>query len=605
MVAKAVVLAAGFGMRLRPLTCRLPKPLLPVWGEPMLARVVSRLRELGVTDITVNASYQADQIAAWCGANGCRVSREADVLGTGGALNPLREWIGKDPFYLVNGDIVIENVPDLTLPESSEVIGRALVTELGPQTIEVEPTYGYVTCWQSPEPGWPSTKTYCGWACLKAEILDYVKPEGASSIVEAYEKAMMDGHFIQAVEPSDLMWTDAGTIASYIAVNESGDENAFAEIPPIREALQAIGEDPEKTPVRFIGARGSDRCFFSTGKDIIVIYDDAKRGENARYATLARELKAAGLPVPEVRADLPEWKTTVFEHVGGVDLRERVRKAGPRTIESYVPVVELLARFHQLDASKLVLEPSFDQDLYSWEHDLFADYCLGRIFLRSMSAEVKAELAKVSARLLKEPLVPIHRDFQSTNVLWRDEKPAIIDFQGMRYGAAAYDLASLLYDPYVELTAEDRHALAALYARKANRADIEEVLPWAAVQRLVQALGAYGRLISVGQMDFTQSILPALSNLLAAADDAGLDALGALAEELIAEEMKRVKKQVHSFSCGHDVGPLDDPHHCSCGHHHDSDDHPHQCSCGHHHGEEDSHHHCSCGHDHGAPESEH
>ncbi len=603
MVTKAVVLAAGFGTRLRPLTCRVPKPLLPVWGEPMLARVVSRLRELGVTDITVNASYQADQIAAWCGANGCRVSREPEILGTGGALNPLREWIGKDPFYLVNGDIVIENVPALELPESDEVIGCALVTEQGPQTIEVEPSYGYVTCWQSPEPGWPGTKTYCGWACLKAEILDYVKPEGASSIVEAYEKAMMDGHFIQVEEPADLMWTDAGTIPSYIFVNEAGEDNAFADIPPIREALQAIGDDPAKTTVRFLGARGSDRCFFSTGKDVIVIYDDAKRGENARYATLARELKAAGLPVPEVRADLPEWKTTVFEHVGGVDLRERVRKAGPRTIESYVPVVELLVSFHQMDASKLVLEPSFDQKLYAWEQDLFAEYCLGRIFLRPLADEVKAELAQVSERLLKEPLVPIHRDFQSTNVLWRDEKPAIIDFQGMRYGAAAYDLASLLYDPYVELTAEDRHALAALYARKANRPDIEAVLPMAAVQRLVQALGAYGRLISVGQTDFAHFILPALSNLLAAADDAGLDALGALAEELIAEEMKRVKKQGHACSRGHDEGPLDDPHHCACGHDHDSAGEGHTCSCGHHHGEHD--HHCTCGHDHCSHDHQH
>ena len=57
-----------------------------------------------------------------------------------------------------------------------------------------------------------------------------------------------------------------------------------------------------------------------------------------------------------------------------------------------------------------------------------------------------------------------------------------------------------------------------------------------AVQRLIQALGAFGRLASVGQAGFTRHILPALQNLLDAADTCGLEAVGELAEELIAKE---------------------------------------------------------------------
>ena len=60
-----------------------------------------------------------------------------------------------------------------------------------------------------------------------------------------------------------------------------------------------------------------------------------------------------------------------------------------------------------------------------------------------------------------------------------------------------------------------------------------------AVQRLVQALGAFGRLDSVGQPDFTRFIMPALENLLEAADQGGYDAVGGLAEDLIAREQKR------------------------------------------------------------------
>ena len=67
-VHKAVVLAAGHGTRLRPVTCATPKPLLPVWGEPMLRRIISLLRERGVDDIVVNSHHLAEQIRAWTDA---------------------------------------------------------------------------------------------------------------------------------------------------------------------------------------------------------------------------------------------------------------------------------------------------------------------------------------------------------------------------------------------------------------------------------------------------------------------------------------------------------------------------------------------------------
>ena len=81
------------------------------------------------------------------------------------------------------------------------------------------------------------------------------------------------------------------------------------------------------------------------------------------------------------------------------------------------------------------------------------------------------------------------------------------------------------------------------------------MLPFAAVQRLSQCLGAYGRLASVGQPHFTAHVLPALENLLDAADRAGLEAVGALAEDLIADYMKVHRHGGH----GHEGG-------CSCGH---------------------------------------
>lgn len=551
-VKKAIVLAAGLGTRLRPLTCVVPKPLLPVWGEPMLARIVATLRAWGVDDIIVNCHYLHEQVEKWCAANGCRASYEPEILGTGGVLNPLREWIGGDCFYLVNGDIVVEGVERPLAFGGSEavddaVIGKCIISgDCGPRTIEADPE-GNITCWASPDPGLPGTFTYCGIALLKPKVLDYVQPQGFSTIVQAYERASMDGRFMRGVEPKGLLWTDAGTVASYIEVNTDGDDNALSDIPQ----LQAIGAKE----VKFLGARGSDRCFFDADGRIAIVYDDAKRGENARYAGHARWLRERGVRVPEVLADLPELKTLVLENGG----HER-----KMSLEEYVKVVEALAAFNALDASGLQIEPQFDSELWRWERELFREHCLGSRFRMEMPPAVESELKNVAALLDREPVALVHRDFQSTNVLWKGGEPVFIDFQGMRLGPAAYDLASLLYDPYVSLTEGERRALAKLYAKRSGRENMPTILPYAAVQRLVQCLGAYGRLASVGQTQFSKHVMPALENLLAAADDAGLDAVGALAEDLIARERD-------AGGHGHSG------HECGCGHSHE---HGHECGCG-------------------------
>ena len=562
MIRKAVVLAAGHGTRLRPFTCATPKPLMPVWGETMLERIVRMLRERGVDDIVVNSHHLHEQIRVWTDeyrkaaqAAGdkvrIKVSYEPEILGNGGVLNPLREWIGEDPFYLVSSDIVMENVPDLEKPferlKTSGCIGVALVTEAGPRTIEVEPESKFVTCWKSPDPGVDGTFTYCGFAILKPAILKYVKPDGFSSIVTAFEKAMMEGgKFIKAVESKDLLWEDAGTIQRYIDLNRDGDDNGFADIPQ----LKTVGA----TNPKFLGARGSERVFFGCDQGIAVVYDDGNRDENGKYPGHARWLKSKGVPVPEILADIPEKKVMMMSNAG----TER-----KMSLEDYVKVVETLVRFNALGSEPDLpanLLPQFDGETWEWERNLFAKYCLGANFQMEMPDAVRKELEGVAEILEKEPKALVHRDFQSTNVLWKGNDLAFIDFQGMRLGPAAYDLASLVYDPYVTFTDERRRALVALYAKTAGRPEFEKILPYAAVQRLSQCLGAYGRLASVGQPQFEKYVLPALQNLLDAADKAGLDALAALAEDLIAKRNKELR--IANDECHHKHGEQ-----CHCHNH--------------------------------------
>ncbi|CAL74053.1 Putative Nucleotidyl transferase family protein; putative Mannose-1-phosphate guanyltransferase [Bradyrhizobium sp. ORS 278] len=112
---KAMVLAAGLGLRMRPLTEKMPKPLVRVAGRPLLDHVLDRLAEAGVTEAVVNVHYLADQIiehTATRSAPRVIISDERDqVLGTGGGVVKALPLLGHEPFFHVNSDTMwIEGV---------------------------------------------------------------------------------------------------------------------------------------------------------------------------------------------------------------------------------------------------------------------------------------------------------------------------------------------------------------------------------------------------------------------------------------------------------------------------------------------------------------
>ena len=89
----------------------------------------------------------------------------------------------------------------------------------------------------------------------------------------------------------------------------------------------------------------------------------------------------------------------------------------------------------------------------------------------------------------------VHRDFQSQNLLVKDGKIYLIDFQGLRRGRQEYDLASLIFDPYLDHTAAEREKLLDLWEDLADERPSETLFHECAAQRLMQALGAYGKIL--------------------------------------------------------------------------------------------------------------
>jgi N-acetyl-alpha-D-muramate 1-phosphate uridylyltransferase len=103
MIDSAMILAAGRGERMRPLTDKIPKPLIPVAGQSMLERSLDRLIAFGITNIVINVHYLGQQIIDRVRGR-AHIIVEDRLLGTGGSVKNALPMLGNKPFFVVNGD---------------------------------------------------------------------------------------------------------------------------------------------------------------------------------------------------------------------------------------------------------------------------------------------------------------------------------------------------------------------------------------------------------------------------------------------------------------------------------------------------------------------
>jgi aminoglycoside/choline kinase family phosphotransferase len=271
---------------------------------------------------------------------------------------------------------------------------------------------------------------------------------------------------------------------------------------------------------------GSDRTFWRGGGSaagLVAIHYGTDKAENARYAACAEFLQARGVSVPAVLGHDPQRRFLLLEDAGGDDLWAHRGAEWSQRREFYRRALAMAARLHAIDLGEAeaadVLQSPFDESLYRWEQEYFREHFLRAAF----PPEVREALDEQAWRLAALPRVPLHRDFQSQNILVRGPDVCLIDFQGMRAGLAGYDVASLLLDPYVEMTAAERAELSTAYAQMAGRAGDPawpEEFRACARQRLMQALGAYGFLGRVkGRPHFLSHIPAAAARLAAVCED--------------------------------------------------------------------------------------
>ncbi len=295
---------------------------------------------------------------------------------------------------------------------------------------------------------------------------------------------------------------------------------------------------------------GSGRGFVrisepSSGKGIVAVSYIRDRPDNARFAPVTEFLNRQNIPSPKLRHWDEESNCVWVEDLGSKDLGDLADEDWNSVRRpAYESALRTVWKLHEVKeanppADLPELEPGFDDGIYQWEQDYFIDEYVARFFSREAADKLRsdASLKELKAELCELPRSLVHRDFQSTNVMVIDGGTYLIDYQGMRWGVPEYDLASLVYDPYIEFQPSERQDLVDYYfglkqeaGDSQSKVAYERQLCRCATQRLMQATGAYGFLGEAkGKREFLDHIPAARARLVElSGQDGGMAVLGDL-----------------------------------------------------------------------------
>jgi N-acetylmuramate 1-kinase len=283
----------------------------------------------------------------------------------------------------------------------------------------------------------------------------------------------------------------------------------------LEEIGKAAGFFDGQAKVSALFGDGSERRFFRVRQEtvrLIVLISPRRKDhgidENDSYFLIGNHLRRRKVPVPRIYwADLAHGHF-VLEDLGDLHLQTYVNRGRVNPATAYRRVVRLLVDMQQRARDGFEKSYCFDTAVFDaafvYQRELeyfrerFLNGCLG---LEIGPEDLRHDFENIAdAAGTSSPSHLIHRDFQSRNIMICAQRLRLVDFQGMRFGPPAYDLASLLIDPYVRITpAMEREVVNFYWSKACDSLDrsAERFLESYRVLRLcrnLQVLGAYGYL---------------------------------------------------------------------------------------------------------------
>ncbi len=290
--------------------------------------------------------------------------------------------------------------------------------------------------------------------------------------------------------------------------------------PPVDVICSAL--NIRSLTIDWLAGDGSDRCYYRIRSmdlpDSCVLMQlsgtDAQALAEGRYdwITLSATLATAGVRVPRVVASLEDYAAIIIEDYGDLMLESVIQEQAmtivdrPQILEFYRQAFKVIGQMLTIhrDPTSVWCQRAFDHERLQWELDFFLRQTLDRLpgFVSERTrAQFTAESKALSAELGALAKHFVHRDFHSRNIMVKSGQLAIIDFQDARLGSSAYDLVSLVFDPYVNFAPAQRIELLArgiaeiaAHLDSAEIAQIELVWRHVLIQRQLKAIGSYGYL---------------------------------------------------------------------------------------------------------------
>jgi dTDP-glucose pyrophosphorylase len=215
-IAKAVLLAAGRGTRMRELTEALPKPMLQVRGKPVLQHIIEGLRDAGLRDFLIVVGWRAEVVREFFGNGsqfGVRIHYTTQIVqdGTGKVVELAQEFAGRDPFILSYGDILVapQNYPRLcvALADAEAVVSVKRNEDVSKGgAVFVNEKFELTDLREKPKPGEPTSPWYnAGIYAFRPGIFEYVaklkpSPRGEYELTDAIRELAFAGQKVQALE---------------------------------------------------------------------------------------------------------------------------------------------------------------------------------------------------------------------------------------------------------------------------------------------------------------------------------------------------------------------------------------------------------------------
>jgi aminoglycoside/choline kinase family phosphotransferase len=505
------ILAAGLGSRLLPLTQWLPKPLMPLNQVTLLELILEKFQHSGFQEVGLNGHHHSDLMERFLHELDtplqCHYFHEGVLLDTAGGLRNASAFLCQRPLVLFHNADIISDLPLALLVQehqnSKAEITLALVAEGPKRQVIINQNQEILSIAEpkAEEEADPCLKfNYAGIAVMNTALLEEI-PKGPCGLVSFWQTRLLTHPgTIRGVPFFPNYWLDVGTWPDYFNLQQRMLQDGSLVLP------HAVRPLPEQ---------GSQRRYFRLGRQpsLILQWDPGPVEEFKRHVVATELLNRYDLGAPQLMAFDESLGMCLMEDLGPLTVFEQIQASDQVREDELETSLVVLAKF--LVRFQTTLMPYFpnttpfagevlDETALLGESDYFFRE-VAHLLLKGpsiMNADLEKERQHLAREVASHPLVPIHRDFQSKNLVFKEHKVRLLDYQGLRWGSVAYDLASLLFDPYLPLTPPSYQRPLQAFVEEHRRENAvvgweengERMLLEAACQRLLQAAGAYARL---------------------------------------------------------------------------------------------------------------